>query len=86
MHEEEEKSVQGIVSRRKFLILTRVAILCVFIQDSHIRKFSAVFLHGFLRTAITAAPVTGLRRPPSAVCAGGGAAGMCPYCFIVFSR
>ena len=25
----EEKSVQGIVSRRKFLILTRVAILCV---------------------------------------------------------
>ena len=58
--------------------------VCVFIQDSHIRKFSAVFLHGFSRKGMTAAPVTGLRRPPSAVCAGGGAAGMCPYSFIAF--
>ena len=87
MHEE-EKSAQGIVFQRVFLILTRVATLCVcvcvFIQVSHIRKFSAVFLHGFSRTEVTAALVTGLRRPPSAACAEGCVAGMCPYCFIAF--
>ena len=79
----EEKSVQGIVSRRKFLILTRVATLCVCVCV-YTRKFSAVFLHGFSHIAMSAAPVSGLRRLPSAACAESCMAGMCPYCFIVF--
>ena len=54
MHEEEEKSVQGIVSRRKFLILTRVAILCVcvcvYTRFTHTQVFGGIsariFTHG----------------------------------------
>ena len=40
--------------------------VCV-IQDSHIRKYSEVFLHRFSHTGTPAASVIGLRRPPSAV-------------------
>ena len=57
--------------------------VCVFTQNSHIRKFSAVFLYGFSHTAIAPAPVTGLRRTWSAACAGGCKNNVCPYCFIV---
>ena len=57
--------------------------VCVFIQNPHIHKFLAVFLYGFSRTGSAAISVIGLRRPPSAVCAEGCVAGMCPYCFIL---
>ena len=56
---------------------------CVFIQNPHIHKFLAVFLYGFSRAGSAAISVIGLRRPPSAVCADGCVAGMCPYCFIL---
>lgn len=46
----EEKSVQGIVSRREFLILTRVATLCVYTRFTHTQVFSGIsariFTHG----------------------------------------
>ena len=45
----EEKSVQGIVSQRIFLILTRVATLCVYTKSAHTQVFSGIFVRIFTR-------------------------------------
>ena len=53
---------------KQFLCILRAVSLCV-------------CLHKIRRSAANS--VIGLRRPPSAVCAEGCVAGMCPYCFIL---
>ena len=80
----EKISGQGIVFQAVLMYsILRAVSLCVFTQNPHIHKFLAVFLYGFSRTGSAANSVIGLRRPPSAVCAEGCVAGMCPYCFIL---
>ena len=65
---------------RGFCVCVCVCV-CV-IQDSHIRKYSEVFLHRFSHTGTPAASVIGLRRPPLAVWVNGCADDMCPYSVI----